>query len=59
MMSGIQGLLPMFGIGLLGQYLLGQAQQGQPRGPIPLEQQSATGYYNIDQEIRRRMGLGG
>jgi hypothetical protein len=52
-------LLPLFGIGLLGQYLLGEAQKQQPRGPIPLEQQSSTGYYNIDQEIRRRMGLGG
>ena len=47
----------MFGIGLLGKYLLDQA--GGPRGRLPLEQESTTGFYNIDREIRRRMGLGG
>jgi hypothetical protein len=49
----------MFGLALLGRYLLGEAEKGQRRGRLPLEQESATGYYNIDREIRRRMGLGG
>ena len=57
--GGIQSLLPMFGLALLGRYLLGEAEKGQRRGRLPLEQESATGYYNIDREIRRRMGLGG
>jgi len=57
--GGIQSLLPMFGLALLGRYLLGEAESGQRRGRLPLEQESATGYYNIDREVRRRMGLGG
>jgi hypothetical protein len=57
--GGIQSLLPMFGLALLGRYLLGEAEKGQRRGRLPLEQESTTGYYNIDREIRRRMGLGG
>lgn len=57
--GGIQSLLPMFGLALLGRYLLGEAEKGQRRGRLPLEQESATGYYNIDREVRRRMGLGG
>jgi len=54
--GGIQSLLPMFGLALLGRYLLGEAEKGQRRGRLPLEQESATGYYNIDREVRRRMG---
>jgi hypothetical protein len=49
----------MFGLALLGRYLLGEAESSQPRGRLPLEQESTTGFYNIDREIRRRMGLGG
>jgi len=56
--GGIQSLLPLLGMFLLGQQLLG-GSGGSPRGRVPLEQESATGYYNIDREVRRRMGLGG
>ena len=58
-LTGIQALLPTIGLALLGRYLLGEAESGQRRGRLPLEQESATGYYNIDREVRRRMGLGG
>lgn len=57
--GGIRPLVPMLGLALLGRYLLGEVESGQRRGRLPLEQESATGYYNIDREIRRRMGLGG
>jgi hypothetical protein len=56
--GGIQSLLPLLGMFLLGQQLLG-GSGSSPRGRVPLEQESATGYYNIDREVRRRMGLGG